>query len=244
MKLDGNLLIVGDSFCQDEHHWPSYLRAKLFCSQKVMSREAMCVDAFPGAGWWPIHQQIYANKIGIPEWFDQLKILIVIHTFTSRVFSIDRQIHKSPSQALPLNWSRSNFDEPTIAHSLYHKYLYEEKFHTWAQIKGFDDLGKFLDDHPNVLSVHLFNDKETLNLLNRSTLASGANRLFVPTTLMEIVRLQYPVDAGLAEMGNDGERGFYNHLTPYNNIVFANQLYKIINFEQTDFDLTQFNTDE
>jgi hypothetical protein len=57
---------------------------------------------------------------------------------------------------------------------------------------------------------------------------------------MEIVRLQYPVDAGLTAMANDGERGFYNHLTPDNNIVFANQLYKIIKFEQADFDLTQF----
>jgi hypothetical protein len=240
MKLDGNLLIVGDSFCQHEHHWPSYLRSKLSYFQNIMPREAVCVDSFPGAGWWPIHQQIYANNNGNPEWFDQVKLLIVIHTFTSRVFSIDTRIHKTTSHALPLNWSRSNFDEPAIAHSLYYKYLYDENFHTWAQIKGFDDLGQFLDDRPDIRSIHLFNDEEPLSLSERSIMSSGTNRVLVPTPLMEIVRLQYPVDAGLTAMANDGERGFYNHLTPYNNIVFANQLYKIIKFEQADFDLTQF----
>jgi hypothetical protein len=241
---DGNLLIVGDSFCQDKHHWPGYLRSKISYLQDVMPRDAMRVNSIPGGGWWPVHQQIYANKDSDSAWFDQVKLLIIIHTFSIRVFSGDPRIHKTTAHALPLNWSRSDFDEPAIAHSLYYKYHYNEKFHTWAQIKGFDDLGQFLDNHPRILSIHLFNDKETMSLLLRSKLAAGTNRVFVSTTLMDIVRSQYPLDDDLAPMATDYKRGFYNHLSPYNNIVFADQLYKIINFEQDDFDLTQFNLDE
>jgi len=240
MQLDGNLLIVGDSFCQGAHHWPSYLRSKMSCFHSVMPRDAMRVHSFPGGGWWPIRQQLTATQNGDPAWFDQIKLLIIIHPFTSRVFSTDQQIHKSPAVELPLNWSAGDYSEATIAHTLYYKYIYDEIFHTWAQIKWFDELHQFLEAHPQILSVHLFDDKETLALSARSKLCSGTNRVFMHTTLMEIASSQYK-SANLAFMSNDGEHGFYNHLTPYNNIVFANQLYKILNFEQSDFDLTEFN---
>jgi len=199
----------------------------------------MCVESFPGGGWWPIHQQIYSHKSGSPDWFDQIKLMIVVHTFSSRSFSMDQRIHRAHPQAFPLNWSRNDYDEPTIAHSMYHKYIYNEKFHTWAQIKGFDDLDQFLNAHPQIHSVHLYLDEETLELSRRSTFSSGANRTHVSTTLMEIVRSQYTSN-DRSRMASDIKYGFYNHLTPYNNIVLADQLYKIINYDQTDLDLTQF----
>ena len=239
MKLDGNLLIIGDSFCQDEHHWPSYLRSKISYPPNVVPRDAWRVYTFPGGGWWPIQQQICANQIGDTAWFGQIKLLIIIHPFTSRVFSTDPQIRKSPAVELPLNWSANDFDEATIAHSLYYKYIYNENFHTWAQLKWFDELDQLLVAHPQMLSIHLFDHKDTLSSLHRSKLASGTNRQFVNTTLMEIARSQYKFD-NMSFMANDDALGFYNHLTPYNNIVFADQLYKIINFELSDFDLTQF----
>jgi hypothetical protein len=239
MKLDGNLLIIGDSFCQAEHHWPSYLRAKISYPQHVVPRNAWRVHAFPGGGWWPIQQQIYSSQIGDTDWFNQIKLLIIIHPFTSRVFSTDHEIRRSCAVELPVNWSANDFDEATIAHSLYYKYIYQENFHAWAQLKWFDELDQLLTTRPQIMSIHLFDHKETLSLLPRSKLAAGANRLFVNTTLMDIVRSQY-TSHNIASMANDDALGFYNHFTPYNNIVFADQLYKIINFEQSDFDLTQF----
>jgi hypothetical protein len=240
MKLDGNLLIIGDSFCQDEHHWPSYLRSKISYPQNVLPRNAMRVHTFPGGGWWPIQQQIYANQVGDTDWFNQIKLLIIIHPFTTRVFCTNATVHRSSAVELPLNWSANDFNEATIAHSLYYKYIYNENFHTWAQIKWFDELDQFLTARPHITSIHLFDDKETLDLLSRSTLNAGDNRLFIPTTLIELVTKQLPSGKSLDFMSNDSEHGFYNHFTPYNNIVFADQLYKIINFEQADFDLTQF----
>ena len=239
MKLDGNLLIVGDSFCQDEHHWPSYLRSKISYFQQVLPRDACRVYTFPGGGWWPIQQQLCANRAGDTAWFDQIKLLIIIHPFTSRVFSTETRIHRSSAVELPLTWSANDFTEATIAHSLYYKYIYDKNFHTWAQLKWFDELDQLLAAYPQILSIHLFDHKETLSLLQRSKLAAGANRRFMNTTLMDIAGSQYK-SADKSLMANDGEHGFYNHLTPYNNIVFADQLYKIINFEQSDFDLTQF----
>jgi hypothetical protein len=239
MELDGNLLIVGDSFCQDEQHWPSHLQSKISYPQNVWSRNNMRVHAFPGGGWWPIREQIYRTQIGDTPWFDQIKLLVIIHPFTSRVFSTDSQIHRSSAVELPFNWSTANFDETTIAHSLYYKYIYNENFHTWAQLKWFDELAQLLAAHPQILSVHLFGDSETLSLLNRSKLVASDNQLFINTTLMDIACSQYKL-ANLYSMANDGSHGFYNHFTPYNNIVFADQLHKIINFEQSDFELTQF----
>ena len=239
MKLDGNLLIIGDSFCQAEHHWPSYLRAKISYPQHVVPRNATRVHTFPGGGWWPIQQEIYRTLTGDTAWFDQIKLLIIIHPFTSRVFSTDTQIHRSCAVELPMTWSANDFDEATIAHSLYYKYIYNKNFHDWAQLKWFDELGQLLAAHPQIMSIHLFDHKETLSLLPRSKLAAGANRRFINTTLMDIACSQYK-SHNIASMSNDDALGFYNHFTPYNNIVFADQLYKIINFEQDDFDLTQF----
>jgi hypothetical protein len=199
----------------------------------------MRVYTFPGGGWWPIQQQILANQHGDPGWFNQIKLLIIIHPFTSRVFSTDAQIQRSCAVELPLKWSANDFDEATIAHSLYYKYIYNENFHTWAQLKWFDDLDQLLTAYPQIMSIHLFDHTETLNLLRRSKLASGTNRRFMNTTLMDIACSQYK-SHNIDFMANDGEHGFYNHLTPYNNIVFADQLYKIINFKQSDFDLTEF----
>jgi hypothetical protein len=204
-----------------------------------MPRDAMRVHSFPGGGWWPIQQQISATQNGDPAWFDQIKLLIIIHPFTNRVFSTDSKICRSVPVELPLKWSANDFDEATIAHSLYYKYIYNENFHAWAQLKWFDELDQLLTARPQIISIHLFDHEETLSLLRRSKLASGANRQFMNTTLMDIACSQYK-SHNITFMANDGEHGFYNHFTPYNNIVFADQLYKIINFEQSDFDLTEF----
>jgi hypothetical protein len=240
MELTGNLLIIGDSFCQDKHHWPDYLRSHFTYPLNVNKRAMTRVAAFPGGGWWPIRRQITATRQGDPDWYKQLKLLIIIHPFKDRVFCEDQRAHQSSPVQLPLNWSAKDFDEATIAHSLYYKYLYDENFHIWAQVSWFNELAELLLENPQLSSIHLFADKDTQQLMARSKLSGIGNARCVPTTLMDVAHSQYSSSDNIKFMSNDGDHGFYNHLTPYNNIVFADQLYQIINSERDDFDLTQF----
>jgi hypothetical protein len=168
---------------------------------------------------------------GDPEWYSQIKIIIMIHSFKDRVLTKNEVVYRS---------DMTGQSEPVLAKSLYYKYIYEEDFHDWAQIKWFDELAEIFQKTPDVTVVHLFVDSSTHDLIKYSKLHSVPNRLFIPTPLMDIVRLQYPTDFDMRKMARDGDHGFFNHFTPYNNIVFAKQVHEMMQFQRTDFDLTQF----
>jgi len=235
-KRPGNLLIIGDSFCMDTEYWPKDLH-----SQLITMRKNLHVSAAPGRGWWTIRHDLLRLKIKIPDWFAQLKTLVVIHTFTQRLLSRNKGIESGvPENMTPWHLFKNSIDSPEMAHSLYYKYIYDDEFHHWAQIKWFDELADMFQLSPDILTVHLFADAETHNLVKHSRISSSSNALIVPTPLMDIVRLQWPADKPIG-MQNDGPtRGFHNHLSNYNNKMLAEQLYEIINFERVDFDLARF----
>jgi len=239
MELTGNVLIIGDSFCQDEHHWPTYLRTRLIYPEGVDKRDRIRTSSRPGASWWPIRHEFLGIKDGDPEWYSQIKIIIMIHTFKDRLLTTNEGVYRGnlTGQSYSLF---TKTDEPVLASSLYYKYIHDEEFHNWAQIKWFDELAEAFQKTPDVRTVHLFTDSDTYNLIKYSKLNSVPNRLFIPTPLMDIVRLQYPTDCDPQRMARDGDHGFFNHFTPYNNIIFAKQVHEMMQFQRTDFDLTQF----
>lgn len=231
----GNLLIIGDSFCMDKEYWPKDLHPRLL---------TMCgdlrVSSAPGRGWWAIRHNLLQIKNNSPDWFAQLKTLVIIHTFTHRLLSGNDGVEQGVPESTR-SWNLfKNFDSPEMAYSLYYKYIYDYEFHHWAQIKWLDELADILQSCPDILTVHLFADAETHDLVKHSRLSSNSNTLIVPTPLMDIVRLQWPADEQFV-MQNDGATcGFRNHLSTHNNKILAEQLYEIINFERADFDLARF----
>lgn len=239
MKLDGNLLIIGDSFCQNDQYWPSYLRDHLTCPDNKVR-----IVADPGAGWWSIRGHFLRIKNNNSEWTDALKTIIFIHTFTNRVHCKRPEVYKNTPLKLPWGWSNKDYTEPEVLMSLYYKYVYDQEFQDWAQVKWFDDLAVMLLERPDISTVHLFADTGTHDLVKYSQLPSVDNKLIIPTSLMDIVRLQYSGNFESNKMAEDGKYGFYNHFTPHNNIVFAKQIYEMLTSERTDFDLTQFTPHE
>jgi hypothetical protein len=239
MELDGNLLIIGDSFCQNDEHWPSYLRAHL-----TYPKDKAHVVADPGAGWWPIRGHFLRIKDDNSEWVSSLKTIIFIHTFTNRVHCKRPEVYKTTPLKLPWNWSNKDYTETEILMSLHYKYVYDQEFQDWAQVKWFNELADILLERSDISTVHLFADTSTYDLAKYSRLVGTGNKLIIPTSLMDIVRLQYFNNFELNKMAEDGKYGFYNHFTPHNNIVFAKQIYEMLTLGRTDFDLTQFTPHE
>jgi hypothetical protein len=119
---------------------------------------------------------------GDPEWYSQIKVIIMIHSFKDRLLTKNEDVYRRDlvvqSQSL-----FANIEEPVLASSLYYKYIYEEEFHNWAQIKWFDELAEMFQKTPDVTVVHLFVDSSSYDLIKYSKLDSVPNRLFIPTPL-------------------------------------------------------------
>ena len=53
MQLNGNLLIVGDSFCQNSEYWPTY-----FADRVLGPRGQFRCLGYGGASWWFLRDKL------------------------------------------------------------------------------------------------------------------------------------------------------------------------------------------
>jgi len=219
MQLDGNILILGDSFCQNKEGWPDMLCEKF-------SYNIAITQGTPGVGWWAIRSNLLQCQQQ-SDFFLDTKLLIFIHTQKSRLFKQDLSLFNILPQELPLSYSNNSIDEKTLSVSLYYKYIHEVLFADWAEQQWFREFKEICKPIP--LIVNLF--FETQKIL--PTLPG----ICVPTGLLDLNKAQYRQPTSMAF---DGLKGYINHFTPENNKIFANQLYNIICGKSIDFDITEF----
>lgn len=219
MQLD-NILILGDSFCQDEHAWPN-----LFVDQVKHPGTNSHVCGTPGAGWWLVRKNFlpFANESS--EFIKGQSLLIYIHTNRSRLFNSDKLICQTQPKVI-----NRNDDDLTLAVSMYQKYIADDQFQIWAQNQWFKEFNQLAGQFKTVINLLFEREPHITYSLTGKT---------IPTTLVDLVN--YERDGKLDTLAYDGINGFLNHFSPENNIVFANQLVDIIAGRTDDFDLSKFN---
>lgn len=224
MQLKGNVLIIGDSFCMNPEAWPDYLLKKIKCNKFKVHGE-------PGAAWWPIRER-FLNYAADKEFFDNLDLLIFIHTQKDRIPTRDNRVFAIRPLKISKNNFVSNIDERVMAVSLYYKYLHDNIFLIWAQDQWFKEYSEICKNIPCV--VNLFYDPPLSKI--------DVPGIKIGTGLHDLAMSQYDLeDPNVHELiGNDGLRGFRNHFTLENNQIFADQLYDIIVGNKKDFDKTKF----
>lgn len=219
MQLTGNIAIVGDSFCQNSEGWPKMLASKI-------NHRNLVVDGIGGAGWWPIRDRLLSMKQHT-DFFNDVELLIYIHTQKDRLFTVNRELFTVPAQHLPLRFSNQDIDEKTLAVSLYYKYLHDVTFTQWVQEQWFVEFSEICKNIPKI--INLFFDPPPSDILPPG--------IIVNTSLLDLALIQH---TSHEQLRDDGLRGFLNHFSLQNNQVFADQLYEIIQGNQNDFDRTKF----
>lgn len=208
MQLNGNILILGDSFCQNPNGWP-----RLLCDKFIYNH--CCTDGIGGDAWWGVRRRFlnHANQ----DYFQYVKLLVFIHTQRDRLFT------HTPDVSVRSN-NPNNQEHQAV--ELYYKYIYDSAFARWAENQWHNELTRYCVNIPHV--VHLFFDSDHSNNLPG---------ICVPTGLLNLALTQHNSSLDFID---DGTRGFINHFSPENNIIFARQLYEIIAGDREDFDIDQF----
>lgn len=224
MQLKGNVLILGDSFCQSvgENSWPAHLLKKIEHNESI-------VKGWSGGSWWAIRENLL--KIQKNEsFFKNVDLLIFIHTNKNRLLTRNDNIFKIKPQILPAKFSNSDIDEKILTVALYFKYIHDLSFVDWAQQQWFLEFSQISKHIPCVINL-FFNPPDA------SIALPGIK---VNTGLINLALNQYNRnDPNLRDLIVN--EGYINHLTPENNKQFADQLYNIIVGNAIDFDLTKFN---
>lgn len=201
-----NIIIIGDSFCASLG-WPDQL------AQKLNLR--LIQHGFSGHGWWIVRNTLKKMSVADKE---NCELIVFVHTSAARLFS--------ESDALTTtNWS-DPVTEIDHAAYLYFKYIYDHKFHSWAQSVWFNEIN---EEWKNCKVIHLFGfmpEKDNLKILT--------NGLCVLPTLSSI---------SLNEIGSEKISSLtadmrLNHFSEYNNKELADQLFNFaINYKQDKLSL-------
>ena len=224
MQLTGNLLIVGDSFCEKWAGWPMHLHALLDkqFKTKCMSR------GFPGGSWWKIKEYISGVNHNHSDFVQQLEYAVIIHPNIHR--PLQSVIEWFPQAiSLPRYYDNKTIPEDQIAISLYYKYIDNPDFQIWAFQKWAEEVETLFADH--VKLVHLVTAQHTLDHL------PAMRGQVVTTPLYDLAAVQY---ADGAFTGIDTIPGVANHFSPENNIVFAEEMYKVISTGATQINIDRF----
>lgn len=212
MQLSGNLLIVGDSFCQHPEYWPQYFADHV----SGPTSQFRCLG-YGGANWWFLRNKLLQFISCESKFWNDTELLIMIHPPRSRIHTtLDEVRFKSLDPPLPRVFNNVDFEELDIAVKLYYKYFYSYDYSCWTEQLWFKELSTVVK---NKQVINLFVD-----------IGGPVSSHLLPGTI---------VDQSLIEMGNgqyrrkedfepfDGVIGFQNHFTPNNNRIFAKQLYEI-----------------
>ncbi len=202
--------------------WPDQLLNKL-------QYKNACVSGAGGAGWWAIRGILFPY-IADRGFFDNVKLLIYVHTFRERLFTRDSNMFAARPQNIPDYFSHKELDDKTLAASLYYKYIYDSQFHEWAQTQWFAEYKDLVKNVPMVINLFFSGHQPCYQLPG----------VCVKTGLFELALRQHE-DIDL--LCRDGTLGYLNHFLPENNKIFADQLYKIICGQALDFDKDEFKKD-
>lgn len=222
MQLDGNILIIGDSFCQNYSGWPKLLLSKI-------KHHTALVNGEGGAGWWKIRNNLI-KIINNDSFFNSVKLMIIIHTQRERLFSNNPDVFHAQPQVQTGEYLVNHSNELETAVSLHYKYIHDTQFTTWAELQWFKEFNIMCKSVPQV--INLFFDTSATE--SHCSILQGHS---VPTGLIDLALVQHNDHRDLI---GDGQRGFLNHFTPYNNEVFANQMYNIIQGNAVDFNKLEF----
>jgi len=220
MQLN-NILIVGDSFCEIKKGWPDLLGNK-FSHAKVSSY------GYPAAGWWAIRKHFLDIQKQIKP--EEIDLLIYVHTFKARPFTVEESIRGTSPVLLPSEYSNNDFAEPVLAISLYYKYLFDPNFADWAEQQWFEEYKKIAKLFPRVMNLFLSTQMISPDL-------PGINVL---TGLKELAMKQHNSEKVFQ---TDKTFGYQNHFSTENNQILADQLYEILTGHKTDFDIVKFKHD-
>lgn len=230
-SVTGNILIAGDSFCGDWQYWPQFLREKFF--PKELFPQRSLIIACPGGSWWDIRSVMLRDMQSNAQWYTYLQWLIYIHPSSVRPIAADQKLTQEIMVELPSKYTSDTFSEIKLCKSLYYKYVYNQNFHQWAMSKWCLELNS-LFAAANV--IHLFADNNDIAFA--SNMLQGIK---TTVSLTDISMTQYASSPSAEFIAQDRQHGLYNHLTETNNVLLAQQLYRIMTLQARDLDLSQFS---
>jgi hypothetical protein len=224
MQLNGNFLILGDSFCQHIKYWPTYLGDQLGYSPGNRITHGII-----GASWWKTREYLVDYLPHDKKFFRNLDLMVLIHPSGTRPMTLNTQISGQTPLDLPRHFDNQQFTDEELAVSLYYKYICDPEQRRWTERRWFEELAGMIQ---NFRTVHLFTDSQSLEFAH---LLPGVK---VPTLLTDLALLN--IKRGQQSLINDEQYGFANHFSLAHNRVFAAQLHDIIQGSATDFDHSLF----
>jgi hypothetical protein len=217
--MHGNLLILGDSFCEHEQYWPTW------CAEALGYTTAhVHVHGQPGSSWWPIREHLMYCRKSKKDFMSDLSQVIIIHPNPERIITQNTLIMANNAIVLPMMFDNTQLQEPLIASSLYYKYINDREFHAWAEYNWFRELNELFATVP---VLHLF--ATTTSARNAAVL----NGVKAPAALTELSLAACPSQT-------DRKMRTPNHFTLPHNRVFARQVAEIVQGSRIDFDATEF----
>jgi hypothetical protein len=206
-----NIIIVGDSFCTTPNFWPRLLAKSLDMN--------LINFGLAGGSWWSVKS--FLERLS-PEHIDNCEIIVFVHTNAQRIPTTAEEINQVNFSNLESN------NESNRAIGLYYKYIHNEMFLSWAQLKWFEEINHQWD---NIKVVHLFsfpqNQKYVLNGMKVSPSLAAISLDEIASKDGSLVNDKRP-----------------NHLSRSNNNQLAQQLFQLIsNYQigEVNLDISKFN---
>lgn len=224
MQLAGNLLIVGDSFCEIQSGWPGHLHAQLDSQQTTQFH----CQGFPGGSWWKIKQYVDGLNYNKSEFMKQLEYAVIIHPHIHRPIQSATEWFP-PAIPLPRHYDNKTIPEDQLAISLYYKYIDNPDFQIWAFQKWAEEVETLFASH--VKLVHLVTSQQALDLL------PAMRGQVVTTPLNDLAAVQY---ANGVFTGVDTIPDVANHFSPENNMMFAQEIQRVISTGATQINIDRF----
>jgi len=147
-----NIIVVGDSFCSSESHWPTKLA-------ELVDRKLICYTDGAGQSWWDARNWLTRLDTKI---IDSSDIIVFVHTNSDRIPSSNKTLGR-------INHSAEPVTEVDRSINLYYKYIHDPEFLQWAQQQWFNEISKM---YSNKQLVHLHSFRWSID---SSYLLSGLN---------------------------------------------------------------------
>ena len=223
--MSGNLLILGDSFCQHPEYWPEYFAGHILGP----TSQHRCLG-YGGASWWFLRDKLLQFISCESKFWNNTELLVMIHPPRSRIHTtLDEVRFKTFDPPLPRVFNNVDFEELDIAVKLYYKYFHSEEYCRWAETQWFKELST------------LCKNKQVINLFVDIDVPRSSDHLPGITIDQSLIGIQFNQYMRTQDIEPfDGIIGFQNHFTANNNKIFAKQLYEIAQGTTKKFNPTEF----
>lgn len=155
-----NIIVVGDSYASDSEGWPRTLANEL-------NLNLICYGV-GGQPWWNVRNYIKSLS---QEIINNTEVIVFAHTNATRIPTLNENIGK-------IDHSKNPESEIENAVYLYHKYISEQNFLTWAQQQWFEEISRTWPDkklchlHCFPWSVESSNSLKGINVITNLTALS------------------------------------------------------------------------